>query len=71
MRNKDFIKRYLREERRKLRKQKACPSCRYRVWEERPRPNPCGGCVCGDGTFTHWKRRRVWQIVRDFLKYKY
>lgn len=64
-----FKKRYLRRERRKIRKEKACPTCRYRVWTERPSPHVCGGCV-GGGVFGNWKKRRLWQRVRDFIKYR-
>ena len=71
MKNKE-LKRYLREERRELRKGRGCYNCRFRVWTERPRSyNPCAGCVYGNGIFGHWKKRRIWQRVRDLIKFKF
>ena len=64
-------KKIVRQERRNFRKHKACHNCRYRVWTDRPLPeNPCGGCVDYYGVFGHWKRRRFWQLVRDFFEYR-
>lgn len=68
MNNKE-IKKLLKQERRELRKKHACHNCRYRIWEERPRPDPCGGCVGYHGNFNNWKKRKLWQIIRDFFKY--
>ena len=47
---------------------KRCENCRYRVWYERPKKrNPCESCLL-IGERYEWKRRRLWQIVRDFIE---
>lgn len=67
MSNRD-VKRFLRQERREFRKKHACHNCRYRVWTERPSLDVCSGCVSAGGVFGNWKKRRLWQRVRDFFK---
>lgn len=69
--NKKEIKKLLKQQRRELRKKHACHNCRYRIWTERPlgRHNPCGGCVGYYGNFSNWKKRKLWQIIRDFFEY--
>lgn len=51
-------------------KVKDCINCRWRVWEERPKGaiDTCGGCVTYSGQFLKWKRRKLWQVVRDIIK---